>query len=127
MKRRTVKEGRKRIEAPVEALTDFVSVLGRMDMVRFRVLLAVARRPGTCAAEVARELGVDEATMCHVVRSMSGEGDYRRPHMAQKVLTRRKSEEDGRVMELFVSDRGAELLTWLRDELLSLNVRRMVG
>ncbi len=125
MRARKVKEKGRCVVAPVEALTDFVSVLGRMDMVRFRVLLAVARSPGTCAAEVARELGVDEATMCHLVRSMCAEGDYRRPHMAQKVLRRVRSGEDKRVMELFVSERGAELLTWLRDELLSLNMRRM--
>ena len=125
MKRRKVKVGKglPPVEAPVEALIDYVSELGRLDMLRFRVLLCVAKRPGQYAAELARELGVDEATMCHLVRSMSDVGDYRRPHMAQKVL-RREEGLDRRQRLLYVADRGEELLSWLRDELINLTTRR---
>lgn len=124
MKRRTIKRNGRRFEVPVEGLTDFVAALERLDMVRFRVLLAVARTPGVTASDLARELGVDEPTMCHLVRSMSEEGDYRRPHMAQQVLRREESIEDRRIRLLYVTDRGSELLEWFRSELLSLNLRR---
>lgn len=52
MKRRKIKQvNAPPIEAPVEALADFIRALGRMDMLRFRVLLFVAR------ARLEREVG----------------------------------------------------------------------
>ena len=61
---------------------EFLDGLGRIDMLRFRILLCVAQHPNQHASHYAFVLGVDPSALCKVVRSMSRDGYYGRPHMA---------------------------------------------